>query len=104
MNFKKINFQSPLIILIIIFILIAITLILLNQNKINLKLTNNDSNLNFTLNTENFQDENISNQLNLVDKKITDLQNKILPLINSSHQFDRIKSKKKYIQDPNYFN
>lgn len=108
MNSKKINFKSPsivlIIILILILILITITLISLNQDKINFSLTNDDSKFNFTFNTENFQDENISQKLNLLAENIKDLGKKIEPLKNSSNQFNRIITKKNYIQEPNYYN
>lgn len=108
MNFKKINFKSPLIILIIILILIAIIFILLNQDKINFSLTNDNSQFNLTFNTENFQDENILNQsnLDLLDEKIKELEKKITPLKNSLYQFDKdINIKKKnYKKNLNHYN
>ena len=110
MNFKKINFKSPTIVLIIILILIliVITFISLNQNKINFSLTNDESKFNFTFNTENFQDENILTQsnLDLLEQKIKELENKITPLKNSPYQFDKNINieKRNYEKNPNYYN
>jgi len=106
MNFNKINFKSPLIILIILLIIILIALSLLNQNKINFTLTNDDSKFNFTLNTENFKGENILNEstLNSLEKKIIELENTMSTLKDSSHQFDIPILKRNYIKNQNYYN
>jgi len=104
MNLKKMNFKSPLIILIIILILILITWFLLNQDKMSFSLTNDDSKFNFTLNTENFQDENITEKLNLIAKNLKELEYKISPLKNSSQQFDIPIIKRNYIQVKDYYN
>ncbi len=106
MNFKKINFKSPstVLIIILILILIIITLISFNQDKINFSLTNDDSKFNFTFNTENFEDEDISQKLNSLAEDIKNLGKKIEPLKSSPNQFNRIITKRNYIQEPNYYN
>ena len=102
MNFLKKNFNMILIAIIIIVLLLAFVLI--NQDKINFSISNDNSNFNIKFNSENFQDEDITKKLNLIDTNIKDLETKLSSLNEvSNHSFNRINKKKKYITTKNYY-
>jgi hypothetical protein len=75
MTFIKKNFNIVLAAIIIIVLLL--TFVLINQDKISLSISNDNSNFNIKFNSENFQDEDISTKLNLIDSNIKDLEKKL---------------------------
>ena len=102
MNFLKKNFNMILIAIIIIVLLLAFVLI--NQDKINFSISNDNSNFNIKFNSENFQDEDITKKLNLIDTNIKDLETKLSGLNEvSNYSVDRINNKRKYITTKNYY-
>ena len=88
----------------IIIIVLLLGFVLINQDKISFSLSNDNSNFNIKFNSENFQDEDISTKLNLIDNNIKDLERKLSSLNQvSNHSVDRINKKRKYITTKNYY-